>query len=78
MARGGGGQCEDAVGGEALLLTWGMKDFAFRPKMFLPRWQRDFPAATLVELAEAKHYIQEDAPEAIAAAIRDKYGSTDG
>ena len=61
-----------------LLLTWGMKDMAFRPKAFLPRWQRDFPQATLVELREAKHYIQEDAPEEIAAAIRNSYGSTDG
>ena len=61
-----------------LLLTWGMKDFAFRPTSFLPRWQRDFPQATLVELGEAKHYIQEDAPEEIAAAIRNTYGSPNG
>ena len=57
-----------------LLLTWGMQDFAFKPGAFIPRWQRDFPQAQLVELTEAKHYIQEDAPEEISVAIREKYG----
>jgi haloalkane dehalogenase len=28
----------------------------------------------LVELTDAKHYIQEDAPERIAEAIRDRFG----
>ena len=57
-----------------LLLTWGMKDFGFNPGAFIPRWRRDFPQARLVELHEAKHYIQEDAPEEIAAAIKEQYG----
>ena len=57
-----------------LLLTWGMKDFGFEPGAFIPRWQRDFSQVRLVELKDAKHYIQEDAPEEIAAAIREQYG----
>ena len=57
-----------------LLLTLGVQDFVFKPEGTIPRWQRDFPQARLVELREAKHYIQEDAPEEIAAAIRDQYG----
>jgi haloalkane dehalogenase len=48
------------------LFVWGMKDFAFRPKRFLPRLQATFPDNVLVELPNAKHYIQEDAPNEIA------------
>ncbi len=57
-----------------LLLTWGMKDFGFSPGATIPRWQLDFPQAQVVELREAKHYIQEDAPGEIAAAIKEQYG----
>jgi pimeloyl-ACP methyl ester carboxylesterase len=57
-----------------LLLTWGMKDFGFNPGAFIPRWQRDFTQVQLVELREAKHYFQEDAPGEIAEAIREWYG----
>ena len=54
-----------------LLLVWGMKDPAFSPKRYLPRWQSTFADVRLVELPQAKHYIQEDAPDEIAAAIRE-------
>ncbi len=33
------------------------------------RWQRSFPAAEVVVLADANHYIQEDAPDQIADAV---------
>jgi haloalkane dehalogenase len=56
------------------LFAWGMKDFAFKPKRILPRLQATFPDHTVVELPEAKHYIQEDAPEQIADAIAARFG----
>lgn len=51
-----------------LLLVWGEADFAFKPS-FVDRFRADFRNVS-VEMLEAKHYIQEDAPEAIVRAIR--------
>jgi haloalkane dehalogenase len=56
------------------LFVWGMKDFAFRPKRFLPRFEATFPDHAVVELPNAKHYIQEDAPDQIASAITKRFG----
>lgn len=50
------------------LIVWGMKDIAFRPKE-LRRWQERFPAARTVELATAGHYVQEESPDELAAAV---------
>ena len=50
-----------------------MKDMAFRPKV-LNRMKGVFPDRVVVELPEAKHYIQEDAPEEIVATIIDRVG----
>ncbi|AKN17082.1 haloalkane dehalogenase [Mycobacterium haemophilum DSM 44634] len=62
------------LGAKPALLVWGMKDFAFRPGPTLPRMRETFPDHVLVELPTAKHFIQEDAPEAIAAAIVERFG----
>jgi haloalkane dehalogenase len=62
------------LGDKPALLVWGMKDFAFRPGPTLPRMRSAFPDHVLVELPDAKHFIQEDAPEAIAVAIVDRFG----
>jgi haloalkane dehalogenase len=56
------------------LFVWGMKDFAFKAKRMLPRMQASFPDHVLVELPNAKHYIQEDAPDEIADAITTRFG----
>src|SRR5262249_60448652 len=56
-------------GGKPLELVWAMKDPAFGNPAVLARWQRDFPSANLTQVADANHYVQEDAPEAIAAAV---------
>lgn len=45
-----------------MLLLWGMKDFCF-DETFLREWQKRFPKAKTVELANADHYLLEDAPE---------------
>jgi len=62
-----------ALGDKPALLVWGMKDFAFRPKPNLPRMQATFADNVTVELPDAKHYIQEDAPAEIAEAITKRF-----
>ena len=52
------------------LLVWGNRDPAFR-KPELIRWQRTFPNHRTVILEGAGHYIQDDAPEEIVAAIKE-------
>ena len=59
-----------ALAGKPLELVWAMKDPAFGNAAVLARWKRDFPSANVTEIAGANHYIQEDAPDAIAAAVR--------
>ncbi len=63
---------ETALARKPLLLTWGMRDFAFGPR-FIPRWRDTFPDHCLVELPKAKHFIQEDAPDEIARAISERF-----
>ncbi|OJZ74183.1 haloalkane dehalogenase [Mycobacterium paraffinicum] len=62
------------LGAKPALFVWGMKDFAFRPGPTLPRMRATFPDHVLVELPNAKHFIQEDAPEEIAEAIVERFG----
>ena len=73
------GDLEDAVREKLvnvpLLLTWGMHDIAFG-KRYLERFREDF-RVTRVQRLDAKHYIQEDAPGEIAAAIKGFLDSLD-
>jgi len=62
------------LGAKPALFTWGMKDFAFRPGPSLPRMRATFPDHVVVQLATAKHFIQEDASDRIAAAIMQRFG----
>jgi haloalkane dehalogenase len=62
------------LGEKPTLLVWGMRDLGFRPGAILPRMRGTFRDHVLVELSRAKHYIQEDAPEEIAAAIVKRFG----
>jgi haloalkane dehalogenase len=64
----------EKLGAKPTLLVWGMKDFAFRPGPTLPRMRQTFCDHVLVELPGANHFIQEDAPDQIAAAIIDRFG----
>jgi haloalkane dehalogenase len=52
------------------LLVWGDKDPGFKTSQRL-RWERTFPNHRTEILRGASHYIQEDAPDEIVAAIRD-------
>ncbi len=58
------------VADKPALLVWGDKDMAFREPHRL-RWEQTFPNHRTTILRGASHYIQEDAPEEIVAAIRD-------
>jgi haloalkane dehalogenase len=62
------------LGAKPTLLVWGMKDFAFKPEATIPRMRATFPDHVLVELPDANHYIQEDAPVEIADAIIRRFG----
>ncbi len=64
------------LGAKPALFVWGMKDFAFRPGPTLPHMRAAFPDHVVVELPDAKHFIQEDAPDEIARAIAERFGSS--
>ncbi len=50
------------------LLLWGADD-AFAPLAGAHRFQREIPHAELVVVEGAGHFVQEDAPEEVAAAL---------
>ncbi len=60
----------DTLGDKTVVLIFGRKDPALASESIIARWQSAFPAATLIELPDAGHYIQEDAPDEIVQAIR--------
>ncbi len=65
-------QVKANLASKPVLLVWGMKDMAFRPK-FLTRMKEVFTDRVVVEIPHAKHYIQEDAPDEIITAIIDRF-----
>ncbi len=52
----------------ALINGLGLKDIAFREKE-LKRWESAFPAARTVRLSSVGHFVQEEAPDELAAAV---------
>lgn len=65
-----------ALSGHPALIVWGLEDFAFRePER--TRFESLFPEHRTLLLEHAGHFIQEDAPEEIVAAIRDWYVNLD-
>jgi haloalkane dehalogenase len=67
-------QAPRALQGKPVLLVWGMKDLGFGSRKVIARWQRYFPTAEVVVLAGANHFIQEDAPDEIVAAVTRTFG----
>jgi haloalkane dehalogenase len=51
-------------------LIWGMRDWCFGPQ-FLERFREFFPAAEVHRLADAGHYVVEDAHERIVPLVSD-------
>lgn len=66
-------QADRVLGDKRLLLVWGMRDPVFPPDRTLLRWMTTFRDVQVVKLPQAKHFIQEDAPEEIAQAIRSRF-----
>jgi haloalkane dehalogenase len=60
------------LGSKPALIFWGMKDPGFRPRM-LPRVRQAFNDVEVIELRQASHYFQEDAPEEVADAIARRF-----
>ncbi len=50
------------------LILWGGRDFCFNDQ-FLERWQGILPAATIRRIADAGHYVLEDAREEVVPTI---------
>ena len=59
----------DRLRGRPALILWGMKDSAFRPHQ-LAKWRDALPSARVVELADAGHWPQEEAPDRVIDEIR--------
>jgi haloalkane dehalogenase len=62
------------LGAKRVLITFPMRDVAFRADRVLPRMREAFSDARVVELPRAKHYFVEDAPDEVAEAIADRFG----
>lgn len=56
--------------GLPMSLVWGDRDWCFDP-VFRAAWEQRFPAATVHALPDAGHYVFEDAPEVVVAALRE-------
>ncbi len=63
------------LGTKRVLITFPMRDAAFRPDDVLPRLRSPFSDTTVVELERAGHYFVEDAPNEVAAAVTDRFPS---
>ncbi len=50
-------------------LVWGMKDWCFRPEC-LTRLEQMFPQAQTQRLEDVGHYVMEEAPNEVVAAVR--------
>lgn len=61
----------DTLRDKPTLLIFGMKDPLLARPAVIERWRTAFPKAHLVELHDAGHYFQEDAPDEVVRAIRD-------
>jgi len=61
------------LGSKPALFVWGMKDPGFPLASTWSRLQDTFPDNVVVRLPQANHFIQEDAPDAIAEAILKRF-----
>ncbi len=51
-------------------ILWGLRDKIYN-RDYLRRWRENYPAASLLELPDAGHYLQEDEPDAVLAHLRE-------
>ncbi len=64
----------DTLADKPVVLIFGRKDPTLASDAIIGRWRTQFPDATYIDLPEAGHYIQEDAPDEIIEAIRNAFG----
>ena len=48
------------------LVIWGKQDTVLDPHLYLPRWRHADPRATIVEIDQAGHAVQEDQPAQVS------------
>lgn len=65
----------ELLGDRRALVTFPMRDAAFPARTVLPRLRAAFADVEVVELPGAKHFVFEDAPDEVAAAVRARFGS---
>ncbi len=54
-----------AFGERPVAICWAMRDVAFTPETLERLWLRTFPDADVTRIADAGHYLQEDAHEVV-------------
>lgn len=59
-----------AFANKPALIVWGLRDMAFRKKE-LDRWESELSGSELHEFADCGHFLAEEAPEKVIAALRD-------
>lgn len=64
------GRDAETLGELPVELVWGTRDPALGREEVLERWRERFPDAGVERLDDASHYLQEDRPDAVVAAIR--------
>lgn len=64
-----------AMGDKPAVAIWGMRDQVFRPRQCLPRLRTLFADRDVVEVAKAGHFVPEAAPQDVATAIAERFGS---
>jgi haloalkane dehalogenase len=61
-----------------MVLVFGRKDRALASDGVIARWRQTFPDAVYIDLPDAGHYFQEDAPDAVVDAIKQVVGAAEG
>lgn len=56
--------------GRPVELVWGTRDPALGHGRYLARWRERFPDARVDRVADASHYVPEDRPDRVTAAVR--------
>ncbi len=60
----------DSVADWPILMMWGMKDWCFRPEC-LNRLRQHWPAAEVHQIADAGHYVIEDAADQVGQTVQE-------
>lgn len=63
----------EVLANKPAVVVWGMRDMVFRASQCLPRIRSMFTDSTVIEVAHAGHFIQEDAPDDIADALASRF-----